>query len=144
MAIKSAGIEGLDELIRATARVAAQALPALKGASNTAGGLVLTAAKAKAGMMTRTGTLQRSLKLVSAKIKGESPITFSKVTFSKDAAYAVPLELGHRIMTVKGKKVGTVEARPFLRPAADENRDRVAEILIAEMNKQLDKWGDKA
>ncbi len=143
MAIRSASIEGLDELIRATQRLSEQAMPALKVASNKAGVVVLNSAKAKASVMTRTGTLQRSLKLVKARTKGGTPITFSKVTFGKDAAYAVPLELGHDIRR-GGRKVGDVGARPFLRPAADESRNQVAEILIAAMNAELDKWGDKA
>lgn len=142
MAIRTSEVAGLEELIRATSRNADQAMPGLKTASDSAGRIVLASAKEKAGAMRKTGTLEKSLKLTPAKVKQGKAVTFSKVTFGRDAAYAVPLELGHDIV-VNGRHVGEVAARPFLRPAADENQDRVVDVLVEAMNKELDKWGDK-
>jgi HK97 gp10 family phage protein len=138
MAIRSFEIEGLDELLRDLAEFTDDAMPALQDASSTAAGIVL--ARAQSLVPVRTGNLLVKLRRTKKKLKRGDTVTFSSVTFGKGAAYGVPLELGHRIV-VRKKKVGKVEARPFLRPAADESRPLVEDILIAAMNRELDRLG---
>jgi hypothetical protein len=138
MAIRSYEIEGLDKLIRDLATFTDDALPALLDASSTAAGIVL--ARAQTLVPVLTGNLLVKLKREQKPLKRGDTQTFSKVTFGKGAAYGVPLELGHRIVS-HGKKRGKVEARPFLRPAADESRPLVEDILIAAMNRELDRLG---
>ena len=138
MAIRSFEIEGLDELLRDLAEFTDDAMPALQDASSTAAGIVL--ARAQSLVPVRTGNLLFRLKRVKHPLKRGDAVTFSSVTFGKGAAYGVPLELGHRIV-VRKKKYGKVEARPFLRPAADESRPLVEDILIAAMNRALDRLG---
>ena len=138
MAIRSFEIEGLDELLRDLAEFTDDAMPALQDASSTAAGIVL--ARAQSLVPVRTGNLLVKLRRTKKKLKRGDTVTFSSVTFGKGAAYGVPLELGHRIV-IKKKKYGKVEARPFLRPAADESRPLVEDILIAAMNRELDRLG---
>jgi HK97 gp10 family phage protein len=138
MAIRSYEIEGLDELMRDLAAFTDDAMPALNDASSTAAGIVL--ARAQSLVPVLTGNLLVKLRRTKKKLKRGDTVTFSTVSFGKGAAYGVPLELGHRIVS-HGKKRGKVAARPFLRPAADESRPLVEDILIAAMNRELDRLG---
>ncbi len=142
MAIKSGSVEGLEELIRATQTIAGQAMPGLNIASRNAAGIVLASAKAKVHKL--TGTLEMTL-VVRKMATQKKPLRSGyKVTLGKGGAYGIPLELGHAIRCViNGKKLGQVSAKPFLRPAADESKASVQDMLIEAMNKELDKWGDK-
>jgi hypothetical protein len=138
MAIRSFEIEGLDELLRDLAAFTDDAMPALNDASATAAGIVL--ARAQSLVPVLTGNLLLRLKRAKHPLKRGDTVTFSSVTFGKGAAYGVPLELGHRIV-IRGRRLGKVEARPFLRPAADESRPLVEDLLIAAMNRELDRLG---
>jgi len=138
MAIRSLEIEGLDELLRDLAEFTDDAMPSLSDASSTAAGLVLVRAQMLVPVL--TGNLLVKLKREKHPLKRGDIVTFSSVTFGKGAAYGVPLELGHRIV-IRGRKRGKVEARPFLRPAADESRPLVEDILIAAMNRELGRLG---
>lgn len=132
-------VEGLDELISAFQKLGEQAMPYVIQGSNEAGSEVLSKAVSKVPV--DTGNLKRKLKVIKAKKSAKTPYkVFSKVTFSKGAAYAVPLELGHNLV-INGKKVGVVKERPFLRPAADESKEEVVKAIAASMNKALGEMG---
>lgn len=139
MAIYSKSVEGLDELIAAFMKLPEDALKYMKDASNEAGAVVLGATKQR--VPERTGKLKGALKLGKARKSGKYPYrVFSKVTFPSSAAYAAPLELGHKIV-VNGKVVGAVTERPFMRPAADESAGAVEKIMIDAMTKALEQMG---
>ena len=55
--------------------------------------------------------------------------------------YGVPLELGHRLVYFGNKTYRHVAAKPFLRPAADESKDAVRDILARGMNEILEEMG---
>ena len=132
-------VEGLDELIEAFQKLGDDALPYLMQGSNEAGSEVLRKAKIKVPV--DTGNLKRKLKVIKAKKSAKYPYrVFSKVTFSRGAAYAVPLELGHKLV-IDGQKVGVVKERPFLRPAADESKEDVVKAIADSMNKALGEMG---
>ena len=134
-------VEGLDELIKAFMDLGEEALPHLKKASDEAGQSVLNKAKQKAPVDTRN--LQTKLKLAKARKSSKYPYrVFSKVTFGKGAAYAVPVELGHKLV-MHGKTVGAVKERPFLRPAADESKAEVVSAIADGINKALEQMGGK-
>ena len=100
--------------------------------------------KARRNVRDKAGTLSRSLKIIKpGKKKAKSGVIYARVTFGKDAAYGVPLELGHRLVYFGKKTYQHVNERPFLRPAADESKEDVADIMAAGMNKVLDEWGEK-
>ncbi|WP_128426287.1 HK97 gp10 family phage protein [Gudongella oleilytica] len=132
-------VEGLDELIAAFQKLGDDALPYLMQGSNEAGSEVLRKAVSKVPV--DSGNLKRKLKVIKAKKSAKYPYrVFSKVTFPKGAAYAVPLELGHNLI-IDGKKVGVIKELPFLRPAADESKETVVKAIADSMNKALGEMG---
>jgi len=133
-------IEGLEELIRATARIGQQAMPIIKIESDKAGKVILEAAKQNVSV--KSGALQKNLKQSKRKIKAGKLSTFNYVGFDKKHAYGVPLELGHRLI-IKGTPAGAVTERPFLRPAADANKTMTTDAITAGMDKALNELGGK-
>ena len=140
MAIWSVEVEGLDALLRALGRFTGSAMPALSDASHTAAGVVLV--RAQMLVPVKTGNLLVQLKRERHPLKRNDTSTFSAVVIGKGAAYGVPVELGHRLVR-RRRKIGTVKARPFLRPAADESRALVEDLLIDAMNRELDRLGGR-
>ena len=117
------------------------AYEALRPSATEAAEIVLE--RVRGNIRDRTGTLSRSLKIIKpGKKKAKSGVIYARVTFGKDAAYGVPLELGHRLVYFGKKTYKKVNERPFLRPAADESKEEVANIMATGMNKILDEWGE--
>ena len=140
MAIKSASIEGLDELIEAFMKLPEDAMKYVKAGSDKAGNVVLAKAQAKVPIKTRN--LKGKLKLGKAKKSDKYPYrVFSKVTAAKGAAYMTPLELGHHLVFMGHDTDTDIAPRPFLRPAADESKDEVVSIITESLNKALDEMG---
>jgi hypothetical protein len=141
MAKNSVKIEGLDELIRDLAGFGDRAMPYIIKASNEAGDIVLQRAKAR--VPSKSGDLRDNLQLQQANNKYKN-VAFSKVIIPSNVAYGVPLELGHKIRNRKnGPVYGQVKERPFLRPAADESKAKVREIVKESMYKAMEELGDK-
>jgi hypothetical protein len=133
-------IEGLDELCKAFVDLGEEALPILLEVSNEAGNVVLE--KARELAPEKSGNLKKKLKLGKGKISKKYPYrVFSKVSFTKGAAYGVPVELGHRLVYMGRETDKQVPPRPFLRPAADACRTQVQDMLINAMNKALEQMG---
>lgn len=137
-------VEGLDELIKAFSELPDEALKYVEEASIEPAQKIITKARAnlaKYNKYSNTGTLSKSLKVnkPSKKRKYKYEV-FSKVWFGAGGAYGVPLELGHRIV-VSGKVVGAVKGHPFLRPAADDSKDDVVNIISSAMDEALKKMG---
>lgn len=132
-------IEGLDELIKDFAKLGDDAIKELKEPATEAAAMVLERARGK--IHNRTGELSRGLKVVRPR-KPKNNRIYARVTFGKDVAYAVPLELGHRLWFMGRKTNKDVPEKPFLRPAADESKEEVADIMAKAMNKILAEWGD--
>jgi len=133
-------IDGLDELIKDFAALGEDAIYKLSEPSVEAANVVL--AKARQNTHDITGELDRALKVTKpGKKKGKAYRIFAKVGFTKKGMHGVPLELGHRLYFMGHKTNSDVAPRPFLRPAADESKDEVANIIAAAMNEALDKFG---
>lgn len=134
-------IEGLDELIKEFSALGEGAVDKLSESTTEAAELVLQRAAYK--INNRTGTLEQALKVVKpSKSRKNKYSIFSKVSFGKDGFYGVHLELGHRLVYYGTKTNKDVPEKPFLRPAADESKEEVADIMAKAMNKILDEWGD--
>lgn len=132
-------IEGLDELIAAFMKLPDEAMNDLTTSVNIAGNLVLQKAKDKVSV--KSGELKRTLKFVKAKRSEKKPYKITGKITSKHF-YMNFLELGHRIVRNK-TAYGKVEAKPFLRPAADESKQAVADIITESMNKSINEMGGK-
>ena len=77
-------------------------------------------AKATSAFVDRTGKLRRSIKKRKSKVdKGWLVMA--------TAPHSHLIELGHDIVK-KGKRVGIVEARPFLRPAIEHVKSQVGNV----------------
>lgn len=144
-------IEGLEELIKAFAELGPNAI--LKLGRYTVDAAELVATRARANINDKTGELSSAIKVYKPGGSSRSKITgkavdkkayrvFSKVGFSKKGMHGVPLELGHRLWYFGKKTNRDVEEKPFLRPAADESKDEVRDIIAGAMNKILEEWGD--
>jgi len=135
-------LEGLDDLIKDFSKLGENAYEALRPSATEAAEIVLE--RARGNIRDRTGTLSKSLKVVKpGKKKAQSGVIYAKVTYGKDAYYAKFVELGHRLVYFGKKTYKKVNERPFLRPAADESKEDVANIMATGMNKILDEWGGK-
>ena len=134
-------IEGLEELIESFSQLGEDAIFQLSEPSIRAAKLVCARATSK--IHDDTGNLGLSLTVKNpGKQKNKKAYKiFASVTFGKGAAYGVPLELGHRLVFHGKKTLSTVKEHPFLRPAADESKEEVANIMADAMNKILQDWG---
>ncbi len=87
----------------------------------------------------RTGKLSESIE-VEVKAKSRESVSVA-VGPNKEAFYGKFIELGHAL--VRGSKkaekkvLGHVPARPFLRPAIDENEANVKRVVAEELKKAL-------
>lgn len=143
MSIKTFEFDGLDDLIRAFAKLGDDALPKLREASIAASEKVLYKAKQKLEPHYKSGDLFHALKVIKPTNSSKTSYKiYARVSFSKTGTHGVPLELGHKLV-INGNKVGTVKEVPFLRPAADESKEQVANDIAAAMNKALDEMGGR-
>jgi len=132
-------IDGLDELIRDFTKLGDNALPYLYDSATEATNYVLNKAREKVPV--RTGVLKKSLTARKVKKSKKYPYrVFGSVTFKPKGYYGVFVELGHNLK-IKGNTVGTVKAKPFLRPAADESKAEVTRIIAKGLNKALEQLG---
>jgi hypothetical protein len=136
-------VEGLDELIRAFAKLPDEAINTLKPAIKNDTKIILTKARANLVKHNKTGAMSKSLKTNAPKrAKKYKYQIFASVYFAMEGRHGVPLELGHSIRNRKnGPVYGHVSERPFLRPAADESRTQVISDVMDAMNSALDQWG---
>jgi HK97 gp10 family phage protein len=132
-------VEGFDHLLKAFADLGSDAMPYLKDAINAGAEKIADSARQKAPARPGSGKLKASIKAKKAKESQKSGVTKAEVYFTEP--YGVPVELGHGIVTHKGKIVGHAEARPFMRPAFDEHKEEVFYGMIDGMNEALEKMG---
>lgn len=134
-------VHGLDELFEDLMNLGDDAIFQLSEPSIKAANVVLEAAKAKVSV--DNGDLQRALKVTApGRKRGHAYQVFARVGFGKGASHGVALELGHKLYS-HNKEVGAVKERPFLRPAADESAEKVADIITNAINNILEEFGAK-
>lgn len=139
-------IKGLDELIKAFVKLPDDSIKVLEPATVVPAQEIRDKAKEnvrKYNKYSNTKTLEKSIKVNKpSKRRKYKYQVYSKVYFGKGGAYGVPLELGHKIMRKK-RQIGTVEEKPFLRPAADESKELVVKSIADSLNKALKEMGGK-
>lgn len=130
-------IEGLDELSKAFSDLGEDALFKLRDDTIRAAEIVQRRAREIVGNDTdiskkiivkkpgKQGKKKRYRMVAAVALKG-----------GKDGGqYGVPLELGHRLYFMGHKTNVHIKERPFLRPAADQSKDEVLEIIANGMNR---------
>lgn len=152
-------IEGLEELNADFRKLPGKLRErSLKRAARRGGKLIAERAKAK--VLKRTGRLAASLSAtvrnlgltdIQAEVGPKSAFKYEKVELVLGTGkllvatgwYAHWVEFGH-IMKARGKVIGSIGPRPFLRPAADQSRDEVVSIVISEMNRDIERFNNKS
>jgi len=135
-------IEGLDELVKAFSKLGEEAVQSLRQPSIDGAELVKN--KAKNFINDQTGELARSLKVSKASKKPKNKYkVISQVKIGKGGRHGIPLELGHRLVYFGHRTYTHIPEHPFLRPAADESKEEVTEIMTKAMNETIDKMGGR-
>jgi|GEM_PF-2012241 phage protein, HK97 gp10 family len=133
----SLSFEGFDETVKAFNALNNEDLifrlsePSVKGAE-------IIADKARSKINNITGDLARSIKVHKpGRKKGKAYQIFARVGFNQKGTdggyYGAARELGHQIVEKNGRIAGEVSEHPFLRPAADESQEEVANIIVDAM-----------
>lgn len=128
------GIEGADEIIKILKDIGIEANAVLEEAAEE--GAKIALAEAKRRVPVKTGNLRDNLEIT--KVKSRTPdklkkTVFVKVGFNKKAFYGTFVELGTRF----------IKAKPFLRPAIDQNRNSIAQVVNNAIDKALRRGGLK-
>jgi hypothetical protein len=139
MAIGEVVITGLDEILRDLDTFCDKSMPMIDVVVADGGNVLLEATKGKVrvGKYPGGGALKKSLKVKKQRTKQKKIIY--NITWGDDVkSYAAPLELGHGLVFMGHPTNKRVLAYPFLRPAADENKEKIYKMLFAGLNKALE------
>ena len=109
------GIEGADEVVKMLADMGQSAEDVLEKAAEAGGKIALNDAKRRCPV--KTIRLKNSLYL--EKLKKSQGKADVKVSIGKKEFYGVFVELG----------TGDTQAKPYLRPAVDENKDKISKAV---------------
>ena len=123
------GIEGADEVIELLEEMGVAASEILAQAAEAAGRIVLEDAKNRCPV--DTGALKASLHIEPSKSKKPDIKQEVKVLPGKKEYYGTFVELG----------TSRQAAQPYLRPAVDENKDKIAAAVHQEIVKALGRIG---
>lgn len=89
----------------------------------------------------RTGKLERSIGVVKPSIKKANQIGLVKVGPRYGAPYngrhGHLIEYGHEIVTKSGKRKGRTKAKPFMRPAFNQTKNKVEARIGEAIGKKL-------
>lgn len=133
-------IIGMDELLVAFAKLPQQAIDELKLQINESGAML--ANKIASNAPVDTGVARKNIVYKKPTKNSKYPYKIvGRVTFKKEAAHIVPLELGHKLV-VNGNIVGSVKGEPFMRETADKEKSNFASATVFAMNQILERWGE--
>lgn len=131
-------VEGLKELVKAFDDFPDIAREEMQTKVDEAGEFLLQKTKEKVPV--RSGALRDSLHL--KKPRSKKWVMVNILTWGNDVReYAAPVELGHRLVYFGKRTLRSVAPRPFLRPAVDENREKIFDIITSGIDKALAKLG---
>lgn len=116
-------IEGADEVVKTLEKLGVEAKQVMQDAAMEGGRIALSEARRRVPV--DTGRLRRSLRLRKGR-KTETKADV-KVTHGEKEYYGTFLELG----------TSNMQARPFLRPAVDENKAQISKAVSKEVSKAL-------
>ncbi len=140
MASITVKIEGLDNLKRKLEALEDAAAADVLEEAVLAGARIVQE-DASRRVSKRTGKLARSIE-VEVKEKSRGSV-FVAVGPTKEAFYGKFVELGHALVRgskkAKKKVLGHVPARPFLRPAIDENEGKVKRAISNALRAALER-----
>lgn len=118
-------IEGADEVIKILENMGAAASDVLEQAAQAGGQIVLEDAKNRCSV--NTGALKASLHIEKGKSKKPDVKQEVKISPGKQEYYGTFVELGTTRQA----------ARPYLRPAVDKNKEKIAEAVTQEIARAI-------
>lgn len=119
------GIEGADEVIQLLEEMGAAASAVLEQAAAAGGQIVLEDAKSRCPI--DTGALKASLHMDKGKSKKPDIKQEVKISPGKQEYYGTFVELGTTRQA----------AQPYLRPAVDKNKEKIAKAVTQEIARAL-------
>jgi len=138
-------IEGLEELVEAFNKLGEDAVFKLGPASIEGANIIAEKAKTKVNNIPDNKDLRNNIKVRKPGRKPKKKYQVFANVYLKGGRnggqYGVPLELGHKLVYMGYKTNTHVAERPFLRPAADESKDEVRDIIAKAMNEIIDEMG---
>lgn len=138
-------IEGLEELVEAFNNLPEDAVFKLGPATIEGASIISEKAKTKVNNIPDNKDLRNNIKVRKPSKKPKKKYQIFANVYLKGGKnggqYGVPLELGHKLVYMGHKTNTNVTAKPFLRPAADESKDEVRNILAKAMNEIIDDMG---
>ena len=138
-------VEGLEELVKAFNALPDDAIFKLGPATIEGANLIAERAKTKINNIPDNKDLRDKIKVRKPGRRPKKKYQiFANVYLQggkNGGQYGVPLELGHRLVYFGNKTYRHVAARPFMRPAADESKDKVRDILAKAMNEIIEEMG---
>ena len=145
----SISFEGLDETIKAFNEIATdERINELGPATIEAAEIIAKKARENVNPINNPGLREAIVVHKPGRKRGKAYQIFARVGFSTKTMkgssgggeYGAAVELGHRLV-VHNREAGVVSEHPFLRPAADESRQEVEDILIDALNRIIsDAW----
>lgn len=132
-------IQGADDLQKKLARLSSEAIgSALALAAKAGAEKIILSAKQKVPV--RSGTLKRS---IQSKIMSQTD-TSIEIAIGPNTPYAARIEFGYDGKTKRRTKAGHVvyvhqKAKPYLRPAFDEQVDTARDTIKARFKTLIDK-----
>jgi len=129
-------IEGLAELLNKLQRLPVDMEAALTKSLKAGSKTIVKDAQSRAPV--KTGNLRKQIKAVNNKTPSDDADIEIDVGVGKNAFYWRFIEFGYNA----GKKnKHKIEARPFIRPAFDNNQQEIGDAIKASLQKVIDKAG---
>jgi hypothetical protein len=132
-------IEGIDQIVYDLNVFGERGIIEVEPYVDKGGDILLkkTREKAPVGNYPGGGALKKSLFLKRTRTR---KVGYKNIlTWGDDVrAYAAPLELGHGLVYMGHPTLKFVKAKPYLRPAADESKEKVYQTITKGINKALD------
>jgi HK97 gp10 family phage protein len=128
-------IEGIDQIVYDLNVFGERGIIEVEPYVDKAGDILLNKTREKVPI--NTGALKKSLFLKRTRTR---KVGYKNIlTWGDDVrAYAAPLEFGHGLVYMGHPTLKFVKAKPFLRPAADESKEKVYQTITNGINKALD------
>lgn len=149
--------EGLEETIVAFEKIEGEEANNMMVASAKEGAEVILAKAKQLCPVGDTGNLRDSLEVKQVRVRAKKysrhlsqplfTVGPKYVRYNRKGGvnYGHLVELGHGIKLPGSKRyVGEAKPKPYLRPAADENKENVTKIIIDALNRTIELFGEDA
>ncbi len=135
-------LEGINELNQAIKDISKKLGPDKIEPILMSGAKIISAAARQKVLVGETGKLKKSIVTKKLKRYGKNPAPYISAVDRKKAPHAHLVESGtgprygkKGKKSYRGKYFGIMPAKPFFRPAVDENKDKVIKVVLNKIKK---------